>query len=120
MTCDLGSARHVLQLLAGQRQRLLDEAGHLQAPVGEIVGEQALIGIVVGRSDAVRPLRLADVGLAELGRQRVTAGQQALRAVGQAVGVFEEAAQAAADAEPAVEGIAAGQRDAGQTEAGGG
>ena len=68
---DLRAARHGDQLVARQRQRLLDQARDFQPPVGEILGEQALVEIVVRRGDAVRPLRLADVGFGEFLRQRV-------------------------------------------------
>ena len=92
---DLGAARHCHQLVAAERQRLFDKAGDFQPPVGEILRQQALVDGVVGRGDAVRPLRLADVGLGEFLGERVAAAQQALHAIGEVIGALEDIAQAA-------------------------
>src|SRR5690242_15751421 len=119
MARDLSSRRHRLQLGKAQGQRLLDQSGNLEAPIREVVGEQRLVALVVGRSDAVRPLRLADVGFAEFLRKSTVGRKPSLNPIGQVIGTRKDAAYRAVAVEP-VEHVASREHEARSADCGAG
>ncbi len=110
MAGDLRLRRHGHQVFAGKLQRLFDEAGDAQLVIGKVGGRHLLVILIVRRGDAVRMLRLFDVGLRVFRRKRVAAAEKALDAVGQVIGLFDNAARRAVALVQPVKNIAARER----------